>query len=200
MSAVVYRRSKNFQVEGGNSTDHGALNAEFDALASAIATLSARLDKLLKDDGTLEPGIVLKDALSNEVLRLMTGTDVVTVQGPKGDVGASFRADYRGLMAERALFDDRSKGFCFLAMDAGQLFFKLSDASGHWGLGFVFAKGDKGDTGAPGAKGERGADGASGAVVTVDTSTQTQGLIGRSQVSAQLVLESGRLSIRLRTM
>lgn len=199
MPAPSYARSKNFQADGGDRTDHGAINAELDKVAQAINSLAGLIGLILKDDNTLESGVVLPDSLSQDVLNLMTGTDVLSVQGPKGDVGASFRADYRGLMSERATFDSEIKGFCFLAMDTGQLYFKLSSASGDWSNGYTFAKGDKGDPGTPGASGSPGAPGVSGAVTAVDTNTVAQSLVGRTSISARLVLQGGLLSIVLTT-
>ena len=163
MPAPSYARSKNFQADGGDRTDHGAINAELDKVAQAINSLASLIGLVLKDDNTLEAGLVLPDALSQQVLNMMTGTDVVTVQGPKGDIGASFRADYRGMASERSTFDDRAKGFCFLAMDTGQLSFKLSNTPGDWSQGYTFAKGDQGDPGPPGEDGLPGAPGVSGA-------------------------------------
>ena len=199
MAAPSYNRMKNFQADSGDRTDHNAINAELDKVGQAINSLASLIGLILKDDNTLEAGLVLPDALSQQVLNLMTGTDVVTVQGPKGDIGASFRADYRGLASERATFDAERKGFCFLAMDTGQLYFKLSSASGDWSNGYAFAKGDKGDPGTPGAQGAPGTPGVSGAVTTVDTATQTQTLVGRTSVSARLVLSGGLLSVVLTT-
>lgn len=199
MAAPSYNRTKNFQADSGDRTDHNAINAELDRVAQAINSLASLIGLILKDDNTLEAGLVLPDALSPKVLNMMTGTDVVTVQGPKGDIGASFRADYRGLASERATFDAERKGFCFLAMDTGQLYFKLSSASGDWSTGYTFAKGDKGDPGAPGAPGSPGAPGVSGAVTAVNTNTVAQSLVGRTSVSARLVLSGGLLSIVLTT-
>lgn len=196
MTAPSYNRTKNFQADSGDRTDHNAINAELDRVGQAINSLASLIGLILKDDNTLEAGLVLPDALSPQVLNLMTGTDVVTVQGPKGDIGASFRADYRGLASERATFDAERKGFCFLAMDTGMLFFKLSATSGDWSTGYTFAKGDKGDHGTPGAQ---GAPGVSGAVTSVDGSTSTQSLVGRASVSARLILENGLLSIAITT-
>lgn len=199
MPAPSYARSKNFQADGGDRTDHGAINAELDKVAQAINSLASLIGLVLKDDNTLESGLVLPDALSQQVLNLMTGTDVVTVQGPKGDIGASFRADYRGMASERSTFDDRAKGFCFLAMDTGQLSFKLSNTPGDWSQGYTFAKGDRGDPGPPGKDGLPGAPGVSGAVTSVDTNTVSASLVGRTNVTARLVLQNGILSVVLAT-
>lgn len=199
MAAPSYNRMKNFQMDSGDRTDHNAINAELDRVGQAINSLASLIGLVLKDDNTLEAGLVLPDAISQQVLNMMTGTDVVTVQGPKGDIGASFRADYRGLASERAAFDAERKGFCFLAIDTGMLYFKLSATSGDWSTGYTFAKGDKGDPGAPGANGSPGAPGVSGAVTSVDTNTVSASLVGRTNVTARLVLQSGVLSVVLAT-
>lgn len=196
---MTYARSKNFQSDAGDRTDHNAINAELDKVAQAIDALSNKIDLILKDDNTLEAGIVLPDSLSQAVLNLMTGTDVLTIQGPKGDIGPSFRADYRGLASDRSTFDASAKGFCFLAMDTGQLSFKLSNTSGDWSQGYTFAKGDKGDPGSPGKDGLPGAPGVSGAVTSVDTNTVSASLVGRTNVTARLVLQNGILSVVLAT-
>lgn len=199
MPAPSYLRSKNFQADGGDRTDHGAINVELDKISGAIAALAQQVGFLLKDDNTLEAGIVLPDSLSQAVLNLMTGTDVLTIQGPKGDIGPSFRADYRGLASERSTFDASAKGFCFLAMDTGQLSFKLSNTPGDWSQGYTFAKGNQGDPGPPGKDGLPGAPGVSGAVTSVDTNTVSASLVGRTNVTARLVLQNGILSVVLAT-
>jgi len=140
------------------------------------------------------------------------------IQGPKGDTGASFDADVRDTFANRSLYNLQPKGFSMLAIDTGMLYFKLSNDDGDWSAGAMFGKGDKGDKGdqgdqgpqgpqglqgiqgLQGPQGDPGADGTDGAVISVDTATKTASLIGRSSVSARLVLnEAGQLSIVLST-
>jgi len=68
-------------------------------------------------------------------------------QGPKGDRGEAFKVDVVGLLSDRSIYDDRLKGFSFLAIDQGELFFKASDDVGDWSDAIPFGKGDKGDPG-----------------------------------------------------
>ena len=195
-----YRRVKNFQADLGNATDHGALNAELDAIATQLTIIMQKLNVLLKDDNTLQPELVTPGSLSNDTMNLMTGTDVLALFGPKGDTGASFRADFRGLASERVVFDGVDKGFCFLAMDTGELSFKLSDAHGDWSQAYIFAKGATGADGEPGEPGAPGTPGAPGAVALVDTNAVSAYLTGRSQITVQLLHdEDGRLSPRIIT-
>lgn len=196
---TAYRRTKNFQADLGDATDHNALNAELDAIARRLDVIGAKLDTIQKDDNTLAAGIVLPDALSAEVRNLMAGTDMLLVKGPKGDTGASFRADYRGMLAEKYTFDDQVQGFCFLAIDTGQLFIKLSGASGDWSQPYAFAKGATGEKGDTGAKGDPGANGLPGVVASVDGSDKTAYLTGRSRIVGRLELQDGILTLVLTT-
>lgn len=81
--------------------------------------------------------------------------------GPKGDTGATFNADVKDVSANLSNYASQPKGYSFLCMDTGMLYWKLSDASGDWSEGVQF-KGDKGDTGPQGAKGEQGIQGPKG--------------------------------------
>ena len=81
--------------------------------------------------------------------------------GVKGDTGESFTPDVRGVLSEKADYDAESKGFAFLAIDEGAMYFKLSDTAGDWSESIPF-RGEKGDTGAPGIKGEKGDKGDKG--------------------------------------
>lgn len=95
----------------------------------------------------------------------------VVPQGLKGDRGDAFTVNAVGLFADRTLYDTRTKGFSFLALDLHEISFKLSDTSGDWSAGAPFGRGDKGDTG----------DTGNGIVSTVFTSTDhISGLAGQS--------------------
>lgn len=95
----------------------------------------------------------------------------VVPQGIKGDKGDNFTVNAVGLIADRALYDAQIKGFSFLALDEGLIYFKLSSTSGDWSVGSPFGKGDTGDTGATG----------NGVVSIVFTSTtDASGLAGQS--------------------
>lgn len=87
--------------------------------------------------------------------------------GVKGDPGTNFDPEIRGLASEKTEYDAEAKGFAFLAIDEGNMYFKLSDTSGDWSepVPFRGEKGEKGDTGPQGprgAQGESGKDGADG--------------------------------------
>ena len=74
-------------------------------------------------------------------------------KGEKGDRGDPFQVKASGTMEQRALYDDRPKGFSFLCIDTSEVFFRKSDTHADWTVGVPFGKGDKGD------KGDKGEDG-----------------------------------------
>lgn len=229
MQAQAYNRTKNFQENNADRTDHGALNAEFDAVAESINGLRANAAAIQKDDGSLANQIIELVNLTAECIASLQvpgpagaqgvqgAPGVQGIQGIKGDTGASFDADVRDLYANRNLYNLQDKGFSFLSMDTGMLYFKISAASGDWSAGVQYGKGDTGATGATGAQGAQGiqglqgiqgeqgiqgvpgADGADGAVTAVDTTTKTASLVGRSSISARLVVNAGTLTIVLTT-
>ena len=227
--APAYNRTKNFQENNADRTDHGALNAEFDAVAESINGLRANAAMVQKDDGSLQNSIIALVNLTAECIASLQvpgpigpqgvqgNQGVQGIQGIKGDTGASFDADVRDLFANRNLYNLQDKGFSFLSMDTGMLYFKLSATSGDWSAGVQYGKGETGATGATGPQGaqgiqglqgiqgergiqgEPGIDGADGAVTSVDTTTKTANLVGRSSVSARLVVNAGVLTIVLTT-
>ncbi|KAK6032454.1 hypothetical protein OSTOST_01397 [Ostertagia ostertagi] len=229
MQAQAYNRTKNFLENASSATDHGAINSELDAVAVSVNELRTNAALLQNDDGSLKNGTVNTSSLTSEALAALqvpgpngpTGpagpTGPQGVPGVKGDTGASFDADVRDLFANRALYNLQPKGYSFLALDTGNLYFKLSATSGDWSTAKTFGKGDKGDKGdtgnqgiqgiqglqgiqgIQGATGAAGTDGDDGVVVTVDTATKTASLIGRTQVSARLILVGSQLSIELTT-
>lgn len=72
-------------------------------------------------------------------------------QGIQGIRGEAFTVNSVGLATDRALYDAQIKGFSFLAIDVGLVYFKLSNTSADWSIGAPFGKGDQGDTGSAGA-------------------------------------------------
>lgn len=74
----------------------------------------------------------------------------VIPKGDKGDKGDAFMVNAVGSYIDRSLYDDRGKGFSFLAIDSAAVYFKLSNNMGDWSVGAPFGKGDKGDEGEPG--------------------------------------------------
>jgi hypothetical protein len=228
MQAPAYNRNKNFLENAGASTDHGALNSEFDRAALSVNGLRANVALLQNDDGTLKADSVTLNSITAATLAALQvpgqqgiqgppGPGVPGPVGPIGPVGSSFDADARDLFANRFLYDLQPKGFSMLAIDTGMLYFKQSATSAHWSAGVQYGKGETGLTGAPGIQGIQGVqglqgiqgvqgipgtagtNGAAGAVVTIDTATKTANLIGRSSVSARLVLSGSQLSIVLST-
>lgn len=228
--APAYNRTKNFLENNPDRTDHGAINSELDKAAQSINALRTNAALLQNDDGTLKNAIVTLASLAPDVVDELTGPTGPQgpagpagpqgpqgVQGPKGDTGASFSADARDLFANRGLYNLQPKGFSFLAMDTGFLYFKLSNTSGDWSTGKEFGKGETGATGPAGPTGPQGpqglqgiqgiqgiqglpgADGADGAVTSIDTTIKTASLIGRTSVNAQLQLVGGQLRIVLTT-
>lgn len=173
-----YERTKNFQENAGDSTDHGALNNEFDGAARSINQIRANLALIQADDGALAAGTVSLEQLADSLKSSLKGDTGETgpqgeqgpqgetgpqgEQGPKGDTGASFAADIKDKFENRATFDGLAKGASFLAIDTGALYWKLSDASGDWSAGVDFGKGEKGDTGPAGPQGPQGDTGPAG--------------------------------------
>lgn len=198
--APAYNREKNFAENNPDRTDHAAINAELDRAAQSINALRNNAALIQADDGTLKNAVVSIAALSTEVLNLMTGTDVLTIEGPMGPVGPSFNADYKGLESERATFATRPKGFSFLALDTGLMYFKLSAASGDWSSPYPFGKGEPGDPGAPGAPGADGTDGADGLITSVDTTTKTVGLTGKTALNIAASVVGGQLRLTVSTV
>jgi len=228
-ASPAFNRVKNFGENTGDRTDHDALNAELDRAALSINQLRANQALLQADDGSLKAAVVSLASLSPEVIDALSvagpaglmGTQGIQgiqgIQGEKGERGASFDADARDAFSSRSLYDLQPKGFSFLSLDTGVMYFKLSGDAGDWSGAYTYGKGDTGATGAQGiqgaqgaqgiqgiqgpagAPGAAGANGSNGAVSTIDTTTKTASLVGRSSVSARLVLTGDVLSIVLTT-
>ena len=229
MQAPAYNRTKNFLENNPDRTDHGALNAELDKVSISIDGLRENAELLQKDDGTLQNAIVALANLTPAARAALSVPGPVGpqgavgpagpqgIQGVKGDVGSSFDADAKDVFANRSLYNLQPKGFSFLAIDTGNLYFKLSATSADWSPGFVYGRGETGATGATGATGPQGPqglqgipgavgpvgapglDGLPGLVTSLDTSTKTASLVGRSSISARLVVSAGELTIVLTT-
>ena len=56
----------------------------------------------------------------------------MNIQGQQGIPGQSFNPDARGLLTEKSQYDTEAKGFAFLDIENGNLYFKLSSTSGDW--------------------------------------------------------------------
>ena len=91
--------------------------------------------------------------------------------GVKGEDGWNFNPDARGRASEKSNYDNEAKGFAFLAIDEGNMYFKLSESRGDWSAAVPF-RGEKGATGSPGAvgaKGDKGDDGGIFPIVVVNS-------------------------------
>lgn len=230
--APQYSRTKNFLENSGDRTDHNAINDELDKAATSINALRTNQAILQNDDGTLRDSAVTPEALSPELTLFLKGAKgdkgdigeigpvgpASTVPGPKGDTGASFRADARDLAVNRAIYNAQPKGFSFLAMDTGLLYWKLSGVSADWSSGVQFGKGETGATGPEGPegqegpqglqgvkgdKGDKGDEGAPGVslITSVDSAVKSVSIIGKTSVTAELRLnESGQLTIVLQAI
>lgn len=171
---VAYNRSKNFLDNNPDRTDHGAINDELDKVATTANEIRANLALIQADDGSLAPNSVGLDQLTEDAQELLGTpgpqgqTGPQGTQGPqgskgdKGDVGATFDANVRDLAANRSLFDTQPASFCFLAIDTGKMYFKLTAASGNWSTGFDFGIGPQGPQGAVGPAGAQGSQGLQG--------------------------------------
>lgn len=229
MQAPAYNRTKNFLENNPDRTDHGALNAELDKVELSIDGLRENAALIQKDDGSLQNSVVALVNLTPGAIAALQVPGPIGpqgavgpagpqgIQGVKGDVGSSFDAEVKDLFANRSLYNLQPKGFSFLAIDTGNLYFKLSATSGDWSPGFVYGRGETGATGAVGATGPQGPqglqgiqgltgpvgapglDGLPGLVTSLDTSTKTASLVGRSSISARLVVSAGELTIVLTT-
>ena len=219
-----YTRSTDFTTRNPDQVDLGAINRELDAVSNSVNQIISALGLVQKDDGGIAVGAVNYDALDADTQKRLQpipgkdGRDGIDGKdgkdGVKGDRGASFDADYRGVLSERRLFDSNKKGFSFLAMDEGKLYFKLSNTSGDWSDGYVYGKGEKGDPGVNGVNGVNGSpglpgvdgrdgvdgkDGIDGVVTSVDSTQHAVSIIGKRYVKVKLALVNGKLSLVLDT-
>ncbi|MCX8567056.1 MAG: hypothetical protein ON057_001783 [Glomeribacter sp. 1016415] len=84
MQPPRYHRQKDFAVDYGNETDHTALNAELDRVASSINPLRQNLALLQLDDGSLRDGTVeeknLTPAFRDDLVKYLSGEIKANVQ------------------------------------------------------------------------------------------------------------------------
>lgn len=191
--APRYVRTKDFNADNPDFTDHVSLNNEFDQVSESVGELISNLALVQEDDGGLASEVVTPRSLSDQVLAMMTGTEVLQIEGIQGPPGQSFQPSAFDLAANRSAYDAELKGFSLMAMDTGELFFKLSDASGDWSVGHPFGKGDKGD------QGVQGLPGAPGLITSVEPLAVNVDLVGASTLFLTLVVAAdGKLSIEAR--
>ncbi|MDX0270895.1 hypothetical protein GOC13_24415 [Sinorhizobium meliloti] len=97
-------------------------------------------------------------------------------QGDIGPIGPSFDPDAFGNTAERSAYDTQPKGFAYLDLVQGLMFFKLSSTSGDWSSGVAFGQGPQGIQGVQGPQGVVGPQGPAG-------TTGPQGIAGPQGVA-----------------
>lgn len=83
-------------------------------------------------------------------------------EGPQGPQGMSFEPEATGLLlSDRNAFDNEPAGFSFLALDIGEIFFRVG-AAGNWTAGIPWGEGPQGVQGPPGDSGAQGPQGPPG--------------------------------------
>lgn len=224
----AYKRRLDFKQQNGDQTNHAGINEEFDSVSNSIESIVDVIVGLLEDDGQIKRGLIDVDALSESAQRELKGRQgdkgdtgpqgeqgEPGPQGGRGPIGPAYQPDASDVLVARPAYDAREKGFGFLALDEGKLYFKLSDTAAEWSEGYVYGKGPQGDRGPQGEKGEQGERGLVGAqgepgekgdpgepgkdglVTSVDTSAKSISIVGKRTVTAQLQIVDGVLSIRL---
>jgi hypothetical protein len=102
---------------------------------------------------------------------------IVGPQGLQGIIGPSFNPNAFGTGSDRAAYDGSPKGFAYLSLDAGLMYWKLSNTSGDWSAGVAFGQGSQGVQGPQGVTGAVGPIGPAGP--TGPTGPQgVQGVVG----------------------
>lgn len=134
-------------LEAFNSAAAAALSATTATTQAGIATAKANSILGLTTQTSTGAAGSLATVSYNPVDGKMTFS---IPQGIKGDRGDAFTVNSVGLAADRSLYDAQIKGFSFLAIDVGMVYFKLSATSADWSIGSPFGKGDKGDVGLTG--------------------------------------------------
>lgn len=226
--AIKYKRKKNFAENNPSQADLASVNREFDAVGQSVNVTIDNLAKIQRDDGQLALGVVGVDQISQvaqDFLRGQQGPEGPVgprgdrgpqgEPGPRGPIGSSYQADVEALESERTLYDMQPKGFSFLAIDTGKLYWKLSDSNGQWSSGITFGpgpegkqgpqgiQGPKGETGLTGPRGATGdvgpsgANGKDGLVTSIDTAWKSVSIVGKRHVSVRLKESGGQLTIEI---
>ena len=140
--------------------------------ASSSATLATTKANEIKNVSVASTVTAVAGTLASVTYNPATGKFAFVVpEGQKGDKGDNFTVNATGLASEKSTYDAQPKGFSFLALDEGKIYFKVSNTSGDWSAGISFGKGD---TGAQGIKGN--------SIVSVDftSTTDVSGLQAKS--------------------
>ena len=226
--AIKYTRKKNFAENNPSQTDLASINSELDSVGRSINTTIDNVSRVVLDDGSIAAGIIGVDQITEEArefLRAQKGDKGERgergpegpqgIEGERGPAGASYNADALGLISERALYNSQPKGFSFLAMDLGKLYWKLSDGQDDWTTGVTYGMGPEGPQGPqgiqgdpgkvglqgpkgdPGPQGAPGIDGKDGLVAEIDTAWKTVSIIGKRSIAIRLRESGGKLTLEL---
>jgi hypothetical protein len=147
-------------VQNAEENANTAIQKALEASNSADAALQSENNAAVSAQDAATKAAEIKNVSVGSTITGAAGTNAAVIynpasgeftfvvpQGIKGDRGDAFEVNSVGNLAERTLYDTRTKGFSFLAIDEATIYFKLSDTSGDWSLGAPFGKGDKGDKG-----------------------------------------------------
>lgn len=117
-----------------------------------------------KDTMILENGIYKVNAskyLGYEGTSVFTGTwrvyfagGVKGEEGKAGKDGQNYNPDVKDVLSNRSKYDNEKMGFCFLAIDEANIYFKLSDNYGDWTEAIPVTVGPEGKQGIKGDKGD----------------------------------------------
>ncbi|BBE09797.1 Uncharacterized protein MCB1EB_1636 [Mycoavidus cysteinexigens] len=113
MQPPRYHRQKDFAVDYGNETDHTALNAELDRVASSINPLRQNLVLLQLDDGSLRDGIVeersLTPAFRDDLVKYLSGEIKANVQEASAAANEATHAAIAARDAEQVVEQARTR-------------------------------------------------------------------------------------------
>ena len=131
-----------------NSASNANTAAAQAIIATNQATIATNKANEIKSVAVASTTTGIAGSLASVVYNSATGKfSFVIPQGSKGDKGDSFQVNAVGEIANRSIYDGQAKGFSFLAIDEGAIYFKSSSASGDWSIASPFGKGDKGNPG-----------------------------------------------------
>lgn len=223
-----YERRKNFAENNPSQVDLNGINREFDSVGNSLNMVIENLKEIQQDDRKLAAGSVGIDQISLDAQEFLRGQEGPKGdpgekgepgkdgrEGPRGPTGSSFQESVQGVEEERSLYNNQEKGFSFLAMDSGKLYWKLSNNSGDWSEGISFGPGPEGPKGerglpgergepglpgpkgAPGEPGEPGKDGKPGAISEIDGGWKSVSVIGKRSISVRLKVVNNRLTLEV---
>lgn len=168
--------SETYKTQAGtyasNASNSASTASQRATEASNSATLATTKANEIKNISVASTVTAVAGTLASVSYNPVTGKfSFVIPEGQKGDKGDNFTVNATGLASEKSTYDAQPKGFSFLALDEGKIYFKISVTSGDWSAGILFGKGD---TGAQGIQGN--------SIVSIDftSTTDVSGLKAKS--------------------